>query len=129
MLGERIAAAMEMAGFESAEDLSQASSVPRRSITDYVAGKSLPNADYLARIARATLCNPAWLLTGEGDMRPQPDDPAAREEFAEARREMIAAAAQLISALAKLKALVPREEWAPLEQAMKVAAKAMAERK
>ncbi len=42
--------------------------ITRRTLTDYVAGKSEPKVSTLLEISRVTESDPTWLLTGEGNM-------------------------------------------------------------
>lgn len=53
----------------SLRDFSAASGIPYPSLLEYASGKKKPGLEALAAIVQASGVSPAWLLTGEGEMR------------------------------------------------------------
>jgi transcriptional regulator with XRE-family HTH domain len=45
--------------------LAAATGQPKSVISDYIRGRRTPGPDHLANLARALVCDPGWLLTGE----------------------------------------------------------------
>lgn len=66
-LAGRIRRCADLAG--SGDALSQKTAIPRRTLEDYLTGKSEPKAARLVAIARACGVSLDWLAAGEGPMR------------------------------------------------------------
>lgn len=71
-LGQRIKEAAESVG--GLNQLAELSSVPRRTLGDFVAGKTEPKASVLGQIANITGVELKWLLLGHGQKKPEPSD-------------------------------------------------------
>lgn len=59
----------------SGDELSRQTGIPRRTLENYVSGKTEPSASKLAAIAEAADVSLNWLVAGKGEMRPA--DPSA----------------------------------------------------
>jgi len=66
-LSDRIRDCANMAG--SGDELSRKTGVPRRTLENYLSGKSEPKASVIAEICTVLDVSAEWLLTGEGSMQ------------------------------------------------------------
>jgi len=73
-LGELIKKVRNDAGLKQ-EEFAKSLSVTTNTINRYEKGHRLPDSDFLTRLVNIYNCDPAWLLTGEGEMEGQPAAP------------------------------------------------------
>jgi len=73
-IGDRLRDARELKGMEQAA-LAQKAGVVTRTLQRWEKGEQVPDGLSLTTIAKVTGVQPSWLLTGDGEMYPQPSRP------------------------------------------------------
>lgn len=72
-IGDRIREARENKELDQAT-LARKANIVTRTLQRWEKGEQIPDGVSITKIAKATGVHPHWLLTGEGDMYPQPDN-------------------------------------------------------